>query len=165
MPGVAGPGLVRDESFTLTPGGQRVALSVRFDPGLHRYVCDQLTISRDVTARPAQPVTTEALRRVKVTDFVLLALLRDGRIRDLPNPGGREPWGRTPPDGLADEGPTDRVLRWVAHLYRLALAVEAKPTKAVQESFGLSRATTGRWIAAARDRGYLGATEPGKAGV
>jgi hypothetical protein len=55
-------------------------------------------------------------------------------------------------------------LRWVAHIYQFAVAVGAKPTKWIEESFGLSRPTAGRWIAAARERGFLGPAELGKAG-
>jgi hypothetical protein len=87
-------------------------------------------------------------------------------IRDRPNPDGAQPWGRQVPDGLGAEGPTDRVLRWVAHVYKLALALENEPTKAVEVAFGVSRPTAGRWVAAARapERGYLGPAEIGKAG-
>jgi hypothetical protein len=86
-----------------------------------------------------------------------------GLIRDLPNPDGRQPWGRQVPSDVAKEGPTDRALRWVAHIYRYGLAIGYKPTKAVAEAVGLSRPTAGRWIAAAREKGFLGPAEVGKA--
>jgi hypothetical protein len=86
-------------------------------------------------------------------------------IRELENPDGREPWGKTALNGVAEHGPTDRALRWTAHFYRYGYAVSYNPTKAVQESLQLPRSTAGRWIAAAREAGYLGPSEGmGKAG-
>jgi hypothetical protein len=83
----------------------------------------------------------------------------------IDNPDGREPWGLTPPDDVAEHGPTDRALRWVAHLYRYGYAVSYNPTKAVEETLKLPRSTAGRWIAAARTAGYLAPSEGmGKAG-
>jgi hypothetical protein len=86
-------------------------------------------------------------------------------ITVLDNPNGHEPWGLTPPDDIADHGPTDRALRWVAHMYHYGYAVSYNATKAVVESLKLPRSTAGRWIAAAREAGYLGPSEgTGKAG-
>ena len=86
-------------------------------------------------------------------------------IRVLENPDGTEPWGKTAVIGVAEHGPTDRVVRWTAHFYRYGCAVSYNPTKAVQESLQLPGSTTGSWIAAAREAGYLGPTEGmGKAG-
>ena len=85
-------------------------------------------------------------------------------FRELPNPDNVEPWGWTLPEGLREEGPTDRVLQWVAHLYLHAMAVAMNPAKAVEDRLGLSHSTAARWIRLARQKGYLGPSEgPGRA--
>ena len=85
-------------------------------------------------------------------------------LRVQPNPDGVEPWGLNPPNGLREEGPTDRVLQWVAHLYRWAMAIAPNPALEVERALGLSHSTAGRWVRMARQKGYLGPSEgPGKA--
>ena len=60
-------------------------------------------------------MTTEALRHLQIAEWIVLALLMDSDdgpvIRGLENPDGREPWGKTAPDDVAEHGPTDRALR------------------------------------------------------
>jgi hypothetical protein len=118
-------------------------------------------------------ITTDHLTEIKIGACIQTMLLHndegaaaeDRVIRDVPNPDGVEPWGRTPPEGLSEEGPSDRVLLWVAHLYRLGLAIDYNPTKAVEENLKVPRSTAGRWIARARERGYLEPAEgQGRAG-
>lgn len=114
-------------------------------------------------------MTTEALRHLQIAEWMVLALLMDSDegpvIRDLENPDGREPWGKTAPDDVAEQGSTDRALRWTAHFYCYGYAVSHNPTKGVEEMLKLPRSTAGRWIAAAREAGYLGSSEGmGKAG-
>jgi hypothetical protein len=90
-------------------------------------------------------VTTEVLRDLQIAHWIVLALLISSDegpvIRELENPDGREPWGKTAPDGVAEHGPTDRALRWTAHFYRYGYAVSCNSTKAVQESLQLPRST------------------------
>jgi hypothetical protein len=180
VPGVVGPEvLTYDDNkkfvhFARAGKGEpltvfEVSYSFRFDHESHRYGCDKLTVHVNPATSPTGPITTAALRDIVIKEAMVMELLvntdpEDPVIRDLPNPDGREPWGRMPPEGLANEGPTDRALRWVAHLYRFAVAVGFGPKKAVEESLGLSRPTAGRWIAAARKQGFLGPAEVGKAG-
>lgn len=168
IPGVVGPVEFRQD-ITEPTSGHVVTVLVRFDEELRRYACDEVKISRD--GRPA-PISTETLRRLPLADMIRgvirVALLVNGQptaLRDQPPAGGVEPWGRVMPEGLAKEGPTDRVLRWVAHFYRLSVALdEPQPTATVQELMGVSRATAGRWVTAARDRGFLGAALRGRPG-
>ncbi len=61
------------------------------------------------------------------------------------------------------EGPTDEALQAAATVYRLAHACGEPPTKAVEDRFGLTRSTAGRYVAKARERGLLKQTTPGKA--
>jgi hypothetical protein len=180
VPGVVGPEVVayddnekfvhfgragKDEPLTVF----EVSYSFRFDHESKRYGCDKLTVHVNPATSPTAPITTAALRDIAIRDAMVVKLLAitdpdNPVLRDLPNPDGREPWGRTPPDGLAKEGPTNRALHWVAHIYRYAVAVSYPPTKAVEESIKLTRPTAGRWIAAARQSDLLGPAEVGKAG-
>jgi Family of unknown function (DUF6214) len=59
---------------------------------------------------------------------------------------------------------TDNELRRVAAVYRSAHAAGAAPAKAVMGELEVSRATAGRLIRRARDRGFLGPATPRKAG-
>jgi hypothetical protein len=165
VPGVVGPQRILDDRFSIpaTPRSIRVKVDIRFDPELHRYICYEFT------ARGM--VTTEALRQTRIGDWVNQALLgktahdADQPIRVDDNPDSREPWGLTVPDDVTGTGPTDRALRWVAHIYRYSFAVSYNATKGVQELLKLPRSTAGRWIAAAREAGYLGPSEgTGRAG-
>ena len=172
VPGVVGPErIVDDRPAIATPeGGVRLRIDIRFDQELRRYVCHELTAFRD-TAERGGPVTSEALREVKVETWIVVNLLvndPDGppTTRELDNPDGIEPWGHAVPGGLTDGGPTDRVLRWVAHFYRWGYAVSYGATKSVEEALKVPRSTAGRWIKLAREAGYLGPAEgPGKAGI
>ncbi len=60
---------------------------------------------------------------------------------------------------LRRDGPTDEALRWVAYLYRFALVMEEPPTATVERMLELPRSTAGRWVALARQRGFLEQSE------
>jgi hypothetical protein len=68
------------------------------------------------------------------------------------------------------EGPTsrelsDEFLEQVARAYRAALARGERPNKTMAEDLGwVERRTVERWVAKARDRGYLGPARKGAAG-
>lgn len=53
------------------------------------------------------------------------------------------------------EGPTEENLQVVARLYTLATALGDPPRKAVESQFDIPTWTAARWIARARDAGYL----------
>ena len=171
------PGVMGRESITgqsrLSPGkgeGAQLLFDIRFDPELRRYVCDKFTAVRDAT-RPSSPITTELLRRVKVAYLIKEIVHGEDEmggpyVRVLDNPGDRDPWGILAPDDVRAEGPSDRALRWTAHLYRYAYALSfTSPTAAVETGLGVSLATAPRWVGLARRAGYLEPAErPGKAG-
>jgi hypothetical protein len=71
----------------------------------------------------------------------------------------------TPPlSDLRVQAGTDRVLQWVAHLYRFAMAISLNPAQQVEIALDLSHSTASRWVRLARQKGYLGPSEgPGKA--
>jgi hypothetical protein len=128
-----------------------------------------------VAQRPdGPPVTGEALRQVPVAWLVRHSL--ETTPQSPFGPGfGQEPgkrfemvlFGMLEPEDvqrMRAAGPTDETLEWVARTYTLALAVGDRPTKAVKEVFEIAQSTAGQWVARARDRGFLGTAEPGKAG-
>jgi len=167
VPGVVGPEGIIDPGHVIPSpdGGVDIELDIRFDPRQRRYVCHEVRAASSTGGA----VTTEALRHLQIAEWIVLALLMDSDsgpvIRELENPDGREPWGKTAPDDVAEHGPTDRALRWTAHFYRYGYAVSYNPTKEVEKMLKLPRSTAGRWIAASREAGYLGPSEGmGKAG-
>lgn len=60
--------------------------------------------------------------------------------------------------------PDEDVIKETADVYRKALADGKRPTKAVQEWFGVERWQASRWVRKARDAGYLEETNERKAG-
>ncbi len=131
-----------------------------------RFECDTVSVMR----REGGPaVTTEALRGVPVAHLV--KQVGAGSVLVVSSLGEHELVADD--RSLSDEmvqrfkqsGPTDDALWWVGYVYRLACAIGSPPTKLVEQWMELPRSTAGRWVAAARDRGFLGAAEgPGKAG-
>jgi hypothetical protein len=114
-------------------------------------------------------VTTEALRHPQIAEWIGLALLMDSDegpvIRKLENPDGRVPWGKTAPDDVAEQVVNRSGAVVDGAFLPLRLCVSYNPTKGVEEMLKLTRSTAGRWIAAAREAGYLGPSEGmGKAG-
>jgi hypothetical protein len=150
-------------------GGVGTRLHIEYDDDRHRYLCTSFEVYRTPEASEGKGfVTTELLRDTPVGSFISATLNipgSDGHIfRELPNPDNVEPWGWTPPKDLSKEGPTDRALQWVAHLYLYAMAVSLPPAKGVEDTLGLTHSTAARWIRLARQKGYLGPSEgPGRA--
>jgi hypothetical protein len=145
VPGVVGPTEIKQDNFVIptTHGGMDVELTVRFDHG--RYVCTEMRATGDVI--------TEAVRQVRITEFVTIMLLLDPVMTELPNPRGIDPWGLQVPADVR-EAPTSRSLKWVAHIYAYGLAI-GTPTKAVEELIELPRATASRWVRIAKEQGYI----------
>ena len=113
------------------------------------------------------PVTSEGIRSIPVARLTKLAVA--AHVMQVEEKDGVTTWT---PMRMTDEtakrfrgeGPTDEALGWVARLYRLALLLGDPPVTAVEHGLGLPRSTAGRWVALARQRGFLGQAEgPGKA--
>jgi hypothetical protein len=124
-----------------------------------RFVCDALRAERK---KGGPPVTSEGIRKLPVGELIRTAATDYGVIhRVKANPKAKGSVIMAPArlggfERFADGGATDEALEYVALVYRLAYACNENPTKAVMDSFGLARATAGRWIASARERGFLG---------
>jgi hypothetical protein len=126
-----------------------------------RYECAE---ARLIQREGGPAVTSEALRTIKVKETVREALrqLLSGMTWMVTDAEGgqqrarlEEIEGVRPPQGVAVEDVSDEAIAWVAHIYELAYMLNDPPTKAVQEKFGVSRATAGRWVAEARRRNWL----------
>jgi hypothetical protein len=59
---------------------------------------------------------------------------------------------------------TDRMLREVAEVYRLAWEAGKPPTVAVADHFNKSRSTAARWVGFAREQGFLGKSDGTRGG-
>jgi hypothetical protein len=128
-----------------------------------RFVVESLCAER---LPDGEPVTSEGIRGIGIASLlrevtVLSLLLSEERG---PSVSRRSPIDLPDLRKLAADGVTDEVLRYVALIYRLGFAVSFAPTGEVVEAFGISRATAGRWIAQARERGYLGKAADRRAG-
>ncbi len=146
-----------------TPHGQDVEVLV--------VVQDGRLVAREVVVRQVDdgpPVTSEALRQVQVAALVQWAVRHIQRVHAV-----RE-HQIVLDAGLAHEaeftrakqqGMTDETLQLVARIYRVALLMGKPPVKIIEEWFELPRSTAGRWVTAARKKGFLEpAAGPGKPG-
>jgi hypothetical protein len=139
-----------------------IKITVTFEAG--RFCCEELTCHR----KPGgPPVTTERIREIPVA-LIVRRLAQENLIRvEETEPGiyHGTPFQWKGLRKAAEQGPTDETLKGVALLYRFAYACGLPPTKAVTDELKLPRSTASRWIALAREHGYLGTTRERKAGV
>lgn len=117
-----------------------------------RMILQSVTCS----ARKGERVTGENLRRIPVGAILRLGVL--SAVKSLSALVGRDPVV------LAKRGPTDETLKVVAAVYRIAYLVGLPPTRAVANQLEVARSTAGRWVQAARRKGFLGPAEPRKSG-
>jgi hypothetical protein len=161
------PTAIRISGFDMGDGPD-VDLDVSVKNG--RLVVDELRARPN--AKNGIPVTAESLRVVRVR-YVMREAVKcvwrateegpDGEIVHLP--ARTQLFSSEDRDFIREHGLTNRTLRTVADLYRAGLLTGTQPTKLIEQWLDQPRSTVGRWIAAARERGYLGETEgQGKAG-
>jgi hypothetical protein len=132
-------------------------------------------VVEELRARPNAngiAVTTESLRAVRVAELMRFAVnlvwraIEDGPDGEIVHrPARTQLFSKVDLDYVTEHGLTDRTLRLVADVYRAGYLTGNQPTKLVETWLEQPRSTVIRWIAAARERGYLGESEgPGKAG-
>ena len=68
------------------------------------------------------------------------------------------------PPGVSGHGPTPEALRWVARIYKVAVATSFEPRQQIARTFDLAPETASDWISRARRAGLLGETTSGKVG-
>ena len=148
---------------TETPHGHDVEVLVVVDDG--RLSAREVVV-RQVDDGP--PVTSEALRLVPVATLVQWAgrhlrhvrSVREGQVVLDAGPADETEFARAKQQGMTDE-----TLQLVARTYRVAVLMGRPPVRVIEEWFELPRSTAGRWVTAARKRGYLEpAAGPGRIG-
>lgn len=160
-----GPGLVIESPLQVEEEdvhGYDVELVVAAQGG--RLVAKQVTVSQ---REGGPPVTVEGIRNLPIAGLTRVAASQlsevEKRSEGVYEITKREVDRKRIRQAVSD-GPTDSTLELVAYIYRYANAIGEPPAKTVENTFELSRSKTGRWIALARERGFLGPSEgPGKA--
>jgi len=159
------PGLLVPHRITATVTGippYDLELVIEFVDG--RFACTSLTARR---SEDGESITGDGIRKIPVAAYVSAAVREaarrvDTRSRDevLSVPVSQDA------RSYSKRGPVDDTLREVAAVYRLAYVLGEAPLKSVVSAFDVPRSTASRWVAAARDKEFLGASEGrGKAGA
>jgi hypothetical protein len=136
---------------------------VAFSDADGRMTLTQLTF-RQLPGGP--PITGESLR-IPLRGLISLVVVRtiEVTLDTEPSPLARGLEMYLLRDQQVERPPADwDKIKLAAALYRLAWIAGFRPTRAVVATLGVPRSTASRWIAEARERGYLGPTEPRKAG-
>lgn len=139
----------------------KIAAVVEFDDTSQRF---QMTELR-VTPTPGYGVTGEILRLIPVADVLRRA------ISIAPHGPGLTPHGEGTTalgpyhllteqerDRMREAGPVSDTVQAVGLIYTAARAVGDPPTRAVQDTFDIPRRTADRWVARARERGFIADT-------
>lgn len=144
-----GPGVLLPERFVARVQGDGFEIEVEvvadiMGPRAHRV---------SVTEADEGGVSTELLRRAAVTSIVSAAAKQVVWVRDADGGGVLGPQLAEVPGEIRSQWPNGDLpvfLRWVGAIYLVADALGDGPTAAVGKAFGVSRATAGRYVEAAR---------------
>lgn len=130
-----------------------------------RLIADRVDVRRHAGS---PPVTSEVFRRLPVQMLVTNAAnaVHYGGESVDSSAAFKAAWPTHPEaEYVARHGLDDETLRVVARVYRVAYLVGQSPVKTIENLLKVPRSTAGRWVAAARGRGFLSeARGPGKAG-
>lgn len=132
--------------------GYDLVLETAFEDKDKRYRCAHLEMRR---RSDGSEVSAEDLPDVPVAAFI-----RDGiyTAAGFYFDSAKARWAGEP------GGPSDDTLSTVARVYKLAEAIGDAPRKAVQDVYGVSTSTAGRWLSAARKKRLLDKTTVGAGG-
>lgn len=159
-----GLGMFREVTVRDAVNGYDVEVVVVPEGG--RLVAREVRVSRRAAG---PPVTSEAIRSIPVAELTKKAAKHVFSIKEEAGYRSMAPISTITQKEAArfrEAGPTSWTLENVAEVYRIALLTGEPPTKAVENTFGIPRSTAGRWVAAAREQGFLGRSEgAGKAGA
>ncbi len=120
-----------------------------------RLACVSLTTER---LSDGPPISSEGLRRVPVSEYVMTAAAygREILLERIPDGEGyRLSEFEPPPTDFASQGMTDDALEQVARVYAWAQSTGRKATGVLLNDYGISRPTATRWLQTARRRGIL----------
>lgn len=129
--------------------GYRAFGQLRLDSPPSRYVLDSFTVAR----RPDGPaVTTIAVRSIAIESLVKTVL----DVASVESPYHRSPLSEEGGEQMRQAGlKDDTALQFVADVY-LSASLRGDPaTEWVALELECSKASAGRWIAAAKDAGFL----------
>ncbi|MDQ3326023.1 MAG: hypothetical protein M3529_09975 [Actinomycetota bacterium] len=154
-----------DTRVTVRGWSHDVDLRIGLDSG--RLIAHELQVSRK---DGGERVTSEVLRSVPVAKLVRAAAACVQHVRARHDGGGMTVGPAWPSEDelvyVERHRMDDDTLRIVARIYRVAYLLGDPPTRKVEKLLDVPRSTAGRWVAAARERGYLSeAPGPGKAGA
>jgi hypothetical protein len=173
------PHTVVPRAFTTTARsepGEAPSVEVELDVAVDNYGRAHCGEVRVRALALADPVTREVLRNVPLRRLIREAVngasmkitetLPDGaQVIEPLTPAEREAlderFGRRPRRGSPI---TDDNLRGVAERYSEALKRGDPPTQSVARELNVARSTASRWVAKARERGFLGPALKGRAG-
>lgn len=118
---------------------------------------------------PPAEVTSRALRQIPVAELIGRAVNSEkapphhAAVRELVL--GRLPSTESPKRAPGPKGHPDEHFEMVAAMYREALkAAPRRPMIWLADRLNADRTTVARWVQRARDKGFLGESQPGKAG-
>jgi hypothetical protein len=153
-----GAGVLAPQRFFARIDDPQLPVVVELDVDVQdgRYVATRMTL---VARKRTQPVSSDTLRMIPISELVTRAAVQAPVGTSHASPLGDKTAAEIRAMGL-----TDDVLEAIASTYRMAVLCNIPATEAVAERLEVSRATAGRWIARARERGYLAPARVGQSG-
>jgi hypothetical protein len=127
--------------------GYQAAGRLVLDDPPSRYLLEEFTLRRLPAGRPVSALAVRSVPVDRIVSEVAHAFAVE-LADDEPAPEAARELARA---GMADE----KALRFVALRYLRASLTGGRTSDAVADWFGCSAATAGRWIAAAKDAGFL----------
>lgn len=141
----------RDDDFAALG----VALEVRYEPLVMKYVLHGLTFVRDT---PEVEVTGTVLRTVPVHELLKRAASK-ARVKPLlrgdfkPQEAGS--FGPSDPQALVRQGPSNETLQAIARHYRVAEVIGLKPALYLQSFLEIPYPTVSNWISRSKSAGFF----------
>lgn len=162
-----GDGLFIHSETVVSAPGPDDTIDIHIGVAGGRLVADRVEVKR---LESGAGITSELLRRIPVATLVRFGAHAVQYVHGRRESGGLTVGAAWPSEEegayVARHGLDDETLKIVARTYRVAYLIGDSPTKKVEELLELPRSTAGRWVAAARERGYLSESRgAGKAGA
>lgn len=145
---------------------REVRFNVRSVTVTMKYTAERDRAAEDPEFADADDVSSTLLRAVRVSEIARLAAAGGIFLRlaetappvsllDWWGPTGAFDFSSDLKEAVGGRGPNERILGLVAFTYQLARVSSQPPAKAVESSFGIPVRTAVRWIARAKELGFL----------